>query len=63
MMSKMLSRYIDKNMINKHPSIFIKGQPGVGKSQSIYAIAKHLEEKTYKKVYVTDIRLLLFNPN
>lgn len=62
MMTKMFLTYIDKNMINKHPSIFIKGQPGVGKSQSIYAIAKYLEEKTHKKVYVTDIRLLLFNP-
>jgi DNA replication protein DnaC len=62
MMTKVCVTYIEKDMINKHPSIFIKGQPGVGKSQSIHAISKILEEKTHKKVFVTDIRLLLFNP-
>lgn len=48
--------------ITKHPSIFLEGKPGVGKSQSIKHIAKRLENSTHKKVVVTDIRLLLFNP-
>lgn len=44
------------------PSVMLWGPPGVGKSQSVKHIAKVLEEKTDKKVVVTDVRLLLFNP-
>ena len=44
------------------PSVMLWGAPGVGKSQAIRQIAKGIEEKTGKKVYVTDVRLLLFNP-
>ncbi|MCD4827459.1 MAG: AAA family ATPase [Acholeplasmataceae bacterium] len=54
--------YNEKNLIHKHPSIFIQGQPGVGKSQSIRKIASNLENTTNKKVVITDVRLLLFNP-
>lgn len=44
------------------PSVMLWGPPGVGKSQSIREIAKEIEEKTNKKVNITDVRLLLFNP-
>ena len=44
------------------PSVMLWGPPGVGKSQSVRQIAKDLEAATNKKVVVTDVRLLLFNP-
>jgi len=54
--------FVLNDSISKHPSIFLEGKPGVGKSQSIHQIAERLEKSTGKKVVVTDIRLLLFNP-
>lgn len=44
------------------PSVMLWGAPGVGKSQLVRQVAKQLEERTDKKVMVTDVRLLLFNP-
>ena len=44
------------------PSCMLWGQPGCGKSQAVRQIAKNIEEATKKKVNVTDVRLLLFNP-
>ncbi len=44
------------------PSVMLWGPPGVGKSQAVRQIAKEIESKTDKKVCVTDVRLLLFNP-
>lgn len=44
------------------PSVMLWGPPGVGKSQAVRAIGKDIEKKTGKKVAVTDVRLLLFNP-
>lgn len=44
------------------PSVMLWGAPGVGKSQGVRQLAKDLEEKTGKRVVVTDVRLLLFNP-
>ena len=44
------------------PSVMLWGPPGVGKSQAARQIAKDLEAATNKKVVVTDVRLLLFNP-
>ena len=44
------------------PSVMLWGQPGVGKSASIKQIGKNIEQATKKKVNVTDVRLLLFNP-
>ena len=44
------------------PSLMLWGAPGIGKSRSIDAISKKLETMTGKKVVVTDVRLLLFNP-
>ena len=44
------------------PSVMLWGPPGVGKSQGIRQVAKNIAEQTGKKVEITDVRLLLFNP-
>lgn len=44
------------------PSVMLWGPPGIGKSQAVREIAAEIEGQTGKKVYVTDVRLLLFNP-
>ena len=44
------------------PSVMLWGAPGVGKSQGVRQIAAKIEESTGKRVNVTDVRLLLFNP-
>lgn len=44
------------------PSVMLWGAPGVGKSQGVRQIAAEISEKTGKRVNVTDVRLLLFNP-
>lgn len=46
----------------RFPSVMLWGPPGVGKSQGIRQVAKEIFKKTGKKVEITDIRLLLFNP-
>ena len=48
--------------LRKFPSVMLWGAPGVGKSQGVRQIADILSEKSGKKVVVTDVRLLLFNP-
>lgn len=54
---------INKNLpISSMPSVMMWGAPGVGKSQGVRQIAKEIEKETKKKVNVTDVRLLLFNP-
>ena len=44
------------------PSVMLWGPPGIGKSQAVRQIANVIEEQTGKRVSVTDVRLLLFNP-
>lgn len=44
------------------PSVMLWGPPGIGKSQAIRQLASGIEERTGKRVSVTDVRLLLFNP-
>lgn len=44
------------------PSVMLWGPPGVGKSQAVRQIAAKIGNSTGKKVNVTDVRLLLFNP-
>lgn len=44
------------------PSVMLWGPPGVGKSQAVRQIAKQIENESGKRVDVTDVRLLLFNP-
>ncbi len=44
------------------PSVMLWGPPGVGKSQAVRQIAKTIEAESGKRVEITDVRLLLFNP-
>lgn len=44
------------------PSVMLWGPPGVGKSQAVRQIAERISLDTGKRVEVTDVRLLLFNP-
>ena len=54
---------IKNNMpVKTIPSVMMWGSPGVGKSQAVRQIAREIENGTGKKVDVTDVRLLLFNP-
>lgn len=53
---------IRTNDRDKIRSVFLWGAPGVGKTQGVYEIADEIEEKTGKKVVVTDIRLLHYGP-
>ena len=60
--------YAYSTVINNHlpvktmPSVMLWGPPGIGKSQAVRQIAAEIAGKTNKKVLVTDVRLLLFNP-
>ncbi|MCQ2772378.1 MAG: AAA family ATPase [Bacilli bacterium] len=51
-----------KKPLSSFPSVFLWSAPGQGKSQSVRQIADKLGQTTKKKVVVTDVRLLLFNP-
>lgn len=44
------------------PSLMLWGPPGVGKSQAVRQGAGRIELSTGKRVVVTDVRLLLYNP-
>ncbi len=46
----------------RFPSVMLWGAPGVGKSQGVRQMAEEIGEQTGRKVLVTDVRLLLFNP-
>ncbi len=48
--------------LRSFPSVMLWGPPGVGKSQGVRQISDLIKENTGKAVYVTDVRLLLFNP-
>lgn len=48
--------------LKRFPSVMLWGPPGVGKSQGVKQIASEIQQQTGKKVVVTDVRLLLFNP-
>ncbi len=48
--------------LRNFPSVMLWGPPGVGKSQGVRALAQMLEANTGRKCFVTDVRLLLFNP-
>ncbi len=63
LLSNMYTNVINNNVkLNKMPSVMLWGPPGVGKSQSIRELAFELEANTNKKVIITDVRLILFNP-
>ena len=60
---KMYSGVINAGLSPKIlPSVMLWGAPGIGKSQAVREVAKELQIETKKKVNVTDVRLLLFNP-
>jgi len=61
-MTKSFLAYSKTDSIKDFPSVFIQGQPGIGKSQAVIRIAANIEKELGKKVNVQDIRLLLFNP-
>lgn len=62
-LSKAYSTLINNKIsLSTFPSVMLWGAPGVGKSQGVRQLAKEIENKTNKKVVVTDVRLLLFNP-
>lgn len=44
------------------PSVMLWGSPGIGKSQGVRQIAAKVQAATGKRVDITDVRLLLFNP-
>lgn len=48
--------------VSSMPSVMLWGAPGVGKSQAVRQIASEISNSTGKRVDVTDVRLLLFNP-
>ena len=62
-LSKSYCEVIKKGLsVKVLPSVMLWGPPGVGKSQAIRQIKDEIEYNTKKKVNVTDVRLLLFNP-
>ena len=66
-MANIISTYIEKSQAVKMEAKYFSpfmlwGPPGVGKSQSLNSIKKNVEKATGKKVVITDVRLLLFNP-
>ena len=62
LLSPLYLKAIANKMVADLPTLMLWGAPGIGKSQSFRAIAKKLEQITGKKVVITDVRLLLFNP-
>jgi len=62
-LSSLYIRAIEQKVSPKEvPSVMLWGPPGVGKSQAVRQVAREIEVETMKKVFVTDVRLLLFNP-
>ncbi len=44
------------------PTPFFWGPAGIGKSEGVRELAQRIEKKTGKRVYVTDVRLVLYSP-
>jgi len=63
LLTTMYSNVINNGIeLKKIPSVMLWSSPGIGKSQSIRQLANNLEDNTHKKVVITDVRLILFNP-
>jgi MoxR-like ATPase len=62
MLTTSFTLFINNALIDEHPSVFLHGQPGVGKSQAVYKIANTISKQFHINTKVIDIRLLLFNP-
>lgn len=57
------SAIINKGLsVKSFPSVMLWGAPGIGKSQGVRQIANKIRVETGKRVEITDVRLLLFNP-
>lgn len=62
-LTKCYCALIEKKLsVKRMPSVMLWGPPGVGKSQGVKQMAELIQKNTGKKVKVTDVRLLLFNP-
>ena len=62
-LSNSYTKLIEKGIsLDVFPSVMLWGQHGVGKSAAIKQIGQNITEKTGKRVNITDVRLLLFNP-
>lgn len=61
-LTQTFSLYIKEDIVDKHPAVFIKGVPGVGKSQAILKIKNNLKTITNKEIVLKDVRLLLYSP-
>lgn len=62
-LTKSYCKLINNNIpVKVFPSVMFWGPPGVGKSQAIRQLGQAIEINTGKKVHITDVRLLLFNP-
>lgn len=67
-MGNMITEYIVNTTLREElksitkNSFMLWGPPGVGKSDSLKSIKTMVQERTSKKVVITDVRLLLFNP-
>ena len=54
----MYLKHIEKNIPFKNiPSVFLWGPPGVGKSDGVFELAKHIDNNTDKTVVVSEIHL------
>ncbi len=63
LLANMYSKVISNSKsINVLPSVMLWGPPGIGKSQSVKQIGNIISSNTNKKVIITDVRLILFNP-
>ncbi len=61
--AKMVSETAKRGLSAKYlPSMMLWGAPGVGKSQAVRRAAEEIERITGRKVVITDVRLLLYNP-
>ncbi len=62
-LTEMYSNVINKGIeLKSMPSVMLWGAPGIGKSQSVRELGNNLTKETGKKVAITDVRLILFNP-
>lgn len=63
MLSSFYTNVIQNNGSLQHvPTPFLWGAAGIGKSEGVRQMAERIRQKTGKRVVVTDVRLLLFNP-
>ena len=63
LLSESYTKLVNNNSkLQYFPSVMLWGPPGIGKSQAVRQIADNIRERTGKRVNITDVRLMLFNP-